>query len=564
MRSDAVKKGVERTPHRGLLKAMGVTDEEIERPFIAVVNSWNEYIPGHIHLQTLADAVKAGIRIAGGTPFEFNTIGICDGITMGHDGMKYSLPSRELIADSIELMVQAHRMDGMVLVPTCDKIVPGHLMAAARLDIPSIVVTGGPMCPGTFEDKGVDLISLFEGVGELKKGRIKEETLRELEGVACAGAGSCAGLFTANTMACMTEALGMSLPQCGTTHAVDAKKLRIAKRSGMKIMELLEKGVTPSKIMTEGAFENAISVDMTIGGSTNTALHLPAIANELGIKIELSLFDEISKKTPHITNLRPGGEHFMLDLDQAGGIPAVMDRLKDRINQDCTTVTGESLKENQKKLRIINPAKNKEVIRTVDNPYHQEGGIAVLSGSLAPQGAVVKQTAIHPDMLVHKGPAKVFNSEDEAKSAISKNKIEPGDVVVIRFEGPKGGPGMREMLEVTSLIAGMGLIDSVALVTDGRFSGGTRGPCIGHVSPEAAGGGPIAKVQDGDMIEIDIPNRKLNIAVSVDELNKREEATASQDVKTTSHLSKYKDLVSSANKGATLQSPHTSRSRKGQ
>jgi dihydroxy-acid dehydratase len=564
MRSDDVKKGVERTPHRGLLKAMGITDEEIERPFIAVVNSWNEYIPGHIHLQNLAEAVKAGIRIAGGTPFEFNTIGICDGITMGHDGMRYSLPSRELIADSIELMVQAHRMDAMVLVTTCDKIVPGHLMAAARLDIPSIVVTGGPMLPGIFEDKNVDLISLFEGVGELKKGKIKEEALKELECVACSGSGSCAGLFTANTMAAMTEALGMSLPECGTTHAVDAKKLRIAKRSGMKIMELLEKGTSPSDIMTKEAFENAITVDMAIGGSTNTTLHLPAIANELGIKIELSLFDEISRKTPHLTNIRPGGEHFMLDLDQAGGIPAVMDRLKDRINLDCLTVSGESLRENLKNLRIINPAKNKEVIKAVESPYHKEGGIAVLYGSLAPDGAVVKQTAINDDMLVHTGPARTFNSEEEAKEAVSANKIKEGDVVVIRFEGPKGGPGMREMLEVTSLIAGMGLIDSVALITDGRFSGGTRGPCIGHVSPEAAGGGPIAKIKDGDPIEIDIPNRTLNIDVPEDELSKRKSEDIKKDTEATSCLSKYRESVSSASDGAILRKPGTSRSRKGQ
>ncbi len=563
MRSDTVKKGVERTPHRGLLKAMGITDEEIDRPFIAVVNSWNEYIPGHIHLQNLADAVKAGVRMAGGTPFEFNTIGICDGITMGHDGMKYSLPSREVIADSIELMIQAHRMDAMVLIPTCDKIVPGHLMAAARLNIPSIAVTGGPMCPGTFEDRKVDLISLFEGVGELKRGKITEEALKELEGVACAGVGSCAGLFTANTMACMTEALGMSLPECGTCHAVDAKKLRIAKRSGMKIMELLEINISPKDIMTEKAFENAISVDMAIGGSTNTTLHLPAIANELGIRIELPLFDEISRKTPHLTNLRPGGEHFMLDLDQAGGVPAVMDRIKDRINLDCLTVTGKSLKENLKKLRMVNPDKNKEVIRTVDNPFHPEGGIAVLYGSLAPQGAVVKQTAIDSKMLVHKGPAKVFNSEEEAKAAISANKIQAGDVIIIRFEGPRGGPGMREMLEVTSLIAGMGLLDSVALVTDGRFSGGTRGPCIGHISPEAASGGPISQVKDGDIIEIDIPNRTLNVVTS-DELDKREKATTTQDINATSHLSKYRKSVSSADGGAILQRSRTSHSRKDQ
>ncbi len=563
MRSDATKKGVGRTPHRGLLKAMGITDEEIERPFIAVVNSWNEFIPGHIHLQSLAQAVKAGIRIAGGTPFEFNTIGMCDGITMGHDGMKYSLPSREVIADSIELMVQSHRMDAMVLIPTCDKIVPGHLMAAARVDIPSIAVTGGPMCPGTIEDKKVDLISLFEGVGELKKGTITEEKLREMEGIACSGAGSCAGLFTANTMACMTEALGMSLPRCGTTHAVDARKVRIAKRSGMKIMELLKKDISPKDIMTKKAFENAISVDMAIGGSTNTTLHLPAIASELGIKVGLSLFDEISRKTPHLTNLRPGGNHFMLDLDQAGGVPAVMDRLRPMLNFECRTVTCESVGENLKKVRVLNPIKNKEVIRTIDNPYHPEGGIAVLHGSLAPLGAVVKQTAIHPGMLVHKGPARVFNSEEEAKAAISAKKIKPGDVIIIRFEGPRGGPGMREMLEVTSVIAGMGLLDSVALVTDGRFSGGTRGPCIGHVSPEAARGGPIALLREGDLIELDIPKRRLDIGVPEDELNNREKVSVTSNYND-GHLSTYRESVSHASDGAILRKPRTSHSRKGQ
>lgn len=556
MRSDVVKKGVERTPHRGLLKAMGMVDEEIERPFVAVVNSWNEFVPGHIHLRNLADAVKAGIRMAGGTPFEFSTIGICDGITMGHVGMKYSLPSREVIADSIELMVQAHRMDAMVLIPTCDKIVPGHLMAAARLNIPSIVVTGGPMCPGVVGDRAVDLISLFEGVGELEKGTITEEALKELEDLACAGAGSCAGLFTANTMACLTEALGMSLPECGTCHAVDAKKSRIAKRSGMKIMELLKKGIVPKSIMTRQAFENAISIDMAIGGSTNSALHLPAIANELGITIEPSLFDEISRTTPHLINLRPGGDHFMIDLDQAGGIPAVMDRLKGRLNLDCLTVTGMPLGEHLN-IRVVNPEKNKEVIRTVDDPYHPQGGIAILYGSLAPLGAVVKQTAIHPDMLVHSGPARVFDSEEAAKAAVSADKIRPGDVIVIRFEGPRGGPGMREMLEVTSLIAGRGLIDSVALVTDGRFSGGTRGPCIGHIAPEAATGGPISQVRDGDRIEIDIPNRRLDVAAPG--LDKREKAVATSEDAAAGNLSKYIESVSSANEGAILR---TSRFRK--
>jgi dihydroxy-acid dehydratase len=553
MRSDAVKKGLERAPHRSLLKAMGITDEEIERPFVGIVNSWNELIPGHVHLDKIADAVKAGVRLAGGVPFEFNTIGICDGIAMGHEGMRYSLPSREVIAASIELVAQAYRFDALVFIPTCDKIVPGHLMAAARLNLPSIVVTGGAMCPGFVGDKNVDLISVFEAVGEFKAGKITEEQLNDLENLACPGPGSCAGLFTANTMACVTEALGMSLPGCATAHAVDAKKLRIAKLSGMKIMELLERGISAREIMTEKAFENAIRIDMAIGGSTNTALHLPAIAREAGVELPLDAFDKISRETPHLTSLRPGGEHFMLDLDQAGGIPAVMLKIKDKLNLDVLTVTGSTLDENLKHVRIVNPEKNREVIRDPSNAYHSEGGIAVLKGSLAPRGSVVKQTAVSEKMLKHRGPARVFDGEEAAVKAILNDEIKPGDVVIIRYEGPKGGPGMREMLAATSIIAGMGLSDSVALITDGRFSGGTRGPCIGHVSPEAYEGGPIALVKDGDIVEIDIPARKLNLLVDEEELERRrQEWQPPRTEARRSYLESYRRSVSSADMGAIL------------
>lgn len=553
MRSDSVKKGFERAPHRSLLKAMGLTDSEIERPFIGIANSWNEFIPGHIHLDKIAGAVKAGVRSAGGTPFEFNTIGICDGIAMGHSGMRYSLPSRELIASSIELMVQAHQMDALILIPTCDKIVPGHLMAAARLDIPTIVVTGGPMCPGFAGDKEIDLVSVFEGVGEFKAGKINEEKLKQIEDSACNGPGSCAGLFTANTMACMTEALGMSLPECGTAHAVDAKKMRIAKESGRKIMELLEKNITPRMIMTPKAFKNAITVDMAIGGSTNTTLHLPAIASEVGIELELNSFDELSRKTPHITSLRPGGNHFMLDLDRAGGVPGVIDRIKELLDLDTLTVTGKTMGENQSKFKILNPEKNKEVIKTIDEPYHKEGGIAILYGSLSPEGSVIKQSAVNKEMMVHTGPAKVFEGEEDAKKAILDGQIKEGDVLVIRYEGPKGGPGMREMLEATSLIAGMGLGNSVALLTDGRFSGGTRGPCIGHISPEALESGPIALVKDGDQIEIDIPARKLNLLVDKKELDERKSRLKKPEKDYgRSYLNGYRKSVKTASKGAII------------
>lgn len=551
MRSDNIKKGLERAPHRSLLKAVGLTDEEMELPFIGVVNSWNEVVPGHIHLDKLAEAVKAGIRMAGGVPFEFNTIGICDGIAMGHTGMKNSLPSRELIADSIELMVEAHQFDGMVMIPTCDKIVPGHLMAAGRLDIPAVVVTGGPMMPSIVGDEPRDLISLFEAVGARRSNKINDRELKILEDCSCCGAGSCAGLFTANTMACVTEALGLSLPGCGTAHAVDAKKVRIAKQSGMKIIELVKNGITPHRIVTGDSLDNAIRVDMAIGGSTNTALHLPAIAAEFGIELLLSRFDEISKETPHLINLRPGGDRYLIDFERAGGVPAIMQRLNEMLSLDVMTVTGRSLKENLDEYIVINPCANKEIIATLESPIHAEGGIAVLRGSLAPDGSVVKQTAVSQKMMRFSGAARVFDSEELAMKAIMSNKIKPGDCVIIRYEGPKGGPGMREMLSPTAAIAGMGLIDSVALITDGRFSGGTRGLCIGHVSPEAAEGGTVALVQEGDIIEIDIPKRALNLKVEKEELDKRRKAWKPPAPRATKgYLARYQKMVGSADKGA--------------
>ncbi len=551
MRSDNIKKGLERAPHRSLLKSVGLTDEEMSLPFIGVVNSWNEVIPGHIHLDKLAEAVKAGIRMAGGVPFEFNTIGICDGIAMGHTGMKNSLPSREIIADSVELMVEAHQFDGMVMIPTCDKIVPGHLMAAGRLDIPAIVITGGPMLPGIVGDEPRDVISLFEAVGQRQGGKLSDLDLKNLEDYACCGAGSCAGLFTANTMACVTEALGLSLPGCATAHAVDAKKIRLAKTSGMKILELVEKGTTARQIVTDESLDNAIRVDMAIGGSTNTALHLPAIAREFGLGLPLSRFDEISRETPHLINLRPGGNRYLIDFERAGGVPAIMQRLHDRLHLDVSTVSGKTLKENLEDFIIINPRANKEIIATPESPVHAEGGIAVLLGSLAPLGSVIKQSAVNRKMLKHSGPARVFDSEELAMKAIMEKKIKPGDCIIIRYEGPKGGPGMREMLSPTAAIAGMGLIDSVALITDGRFSGGTRGPCIGHVSPEAAVGGPIALVQDGDIIEIDIPGRVLDLKVSLEEMEIRKKMWKAPSPKVTKgYLARYEKQVSSSDKGA--------------
>ncbi|WP_424354534.1 dihydroxy-acid dehydratase [Methanobacterium sp. MBAC-LM] len=551
MRSDAIKKGLQKAPHRSLLRACGVTDEEMNKPFIGVANSFTSIVPGHIHLNEVADAVKQGISEAGGVPFEFNTMAICDGISMGHEGMKYSLASREIIADTVESMAQAHQMDALVLIPTCDKVVPGMLMAAARLDIPSIVVTGGPMKPGEFKGKPVDFISVSEGVGAVSSGKMTEEELDELERCACPGAGSCAGLFTANTMACVTEVLGMSLPYCATAHAVDAKKRQIARQSGAKIIELLDKNITPSKIMTQEAFENAIAADLALGGSSNTTLHIPAIASELedkGVNITINSFDEFSKKIPHITKLRPSGVHSLLDLDNAGGIPAVLKVIEDKINQDTLTCTGKTLGENIKDAEVADD----EVIRPLSNPYSKEGGLAILKGNLAPRGSVVKVAGVNEDMKVHTGPAKVFDGEDACVTAIFNHEINEGDVVVIRYEGPKGGPGMREMLNPTSAISGMGL-KTVALITDGRFSGGTRGPCIGHISPEAMEKGPIAALKDGDIIKIDMNNGILEAEVEDNELKKRLENVVMPDKKVKGWLSRYRKMASSADKGAVLR-----------
>jgi dihydroxy-acid dehydratase len=548
MRSDITKLGRERAPHRALFKATGLTDEEIARPFIGVVNSWNEFIPGHIHLDKLAQAVKAGIRSAGGVPFEFQTIGVCDGIAMGHRGMRYSLPSRELIEDSIEIMAEAHQLDGLVMIPSCDKIVPGHLMAAGRLNLPTIVLTGGPMMPGYACDKDLDLINVFEGW------QAGGESLAVLEEAACPGAGSCAGLFTANTMACLTEALGLSLPGCATAHAVDARKVRMAKRSGMKIMELVSRGITARQIVTPESLDNAIRVDMAIGGSTNTVLHMPAVAAEFGLDLDLRRFDQLSRDTPHLVNLRPGGPHHMLDLDRAGGIPAILDRLKPKLNLDVMTVTGRTLGVELAEFKPANPEANARVIATLESPVHPEGGIAILYGSLAPEGSVVKQTAVSKSMLKHTGPAVVYDSEEESMAGIVGGQVKAGDIVVIRYEGPKGGPGMRETLAPTSAIAGAGLSESVALITDGRFSGGTRGPCIGHVSPEAAVGGPIALVKPGDMISIDIPARKLDLIVSADEMERRRTEWKPPEPKVkTGVLARYMTSVTSASKGSVLR-----------
>lgn len=548
MRSNITKVGAERAPHRALFKATGLTDEEIKRPFIGIVNSWNEFIPGHIHLDKIAQAVKAGVRFAGGVPFEFQTIGVCDGIAMGHRGMRYSLPSRELIEDSIEIMAEAHQLDGLVMIPSCDKIAPGHLMAAGRLDLPTVVVTGGPMLPGYACDRELDLINVFESW------QAGGESLAVLEEMACPGAGSCAGLFTANTMACLTEALGLSLPGCATTHAVDARKMRIAKRSGMKIMELIESGITARRIVTDKAIENAIRVDMAIGGSTNTVLHMPAIAAEFGLNLDLDKFDRLSRETPHLVNLRPGGPYHMIDLDRAGGIPAVLSRLRSSLNLDVLTVSGRTLGEELSDFKPANPKANAEVIATVDSPVHPEGGIAILRGSLAPEGAVVKQTAVSKSMLKHTGPAVVYDSEEESMEGIMSGGVKSGDVVVIRYEGPRGGPGMRETLAPTSAIAGAGLSESVALITDGRFSGGTRGPCIGHVSPEAAVGGPIALVRPGDMISIDIPARRLDLLVGSEELERRRMTWTPPEPKIkTGVLDRYRKSVTSASMGSVLR-----------
>ncbi|MDP3065542.1 MAG: dihydroxy-acid dehydratase [Methanobacteriaceae archaeon] len=551
MRSDAIKKGMQRAPHRSLLRACGVTDAEMEKPFIGVANSFTDIVPGHIHLKEVAKSVKLGISQGGGVPFEFNTMAICDGLAMNHNGMRYSLASRELVADTVESMAQAHSLDGLVLIPTCDKIVPGMLMAAARLDIPAIVVTGGPMLPGNYKGKSVNLIDVFEAVGQVSSGKMTVKELDELERCACPGAGSCAGLFTANTMACLTEALGMSLPYCGTTHAVDAQKMRIAHESGERIVAMVEENIKPSQIMTQEAFYNAVVVDLALGGSSNTALHIPAIAHELtghGVDVTLDLFDDLSRKVPHITSISPSGDHSMLDLHQAGGIPAVLKVLESKINMNVRTCTGQSLKENIKDAKVV----DNTVIRPLDNPFHHEGGIAILKGNLAPQGSVVKQAAVDEDMMKHQGPAKVFDSEEECVNAIFQGAVEEGDVIVIRYEGPKGGPGMREMLNPTSAISGIG-IKSVALITDGRFSGGTRGPCIGHVSPEAMEGGPLAAVEDGDVIRIDIPLRELEILISPPEMEERLKNKIHPKKEFKGWLARYRKMATSADEGAILR-----------
>ncbi len=555
MKSDNAKKGIGRAPHRALLKAIGYTDPEIRRPLIGIANSANTIIPGHANLNQIAEAVKAGIYMAGGTPIEFGTIGVCDGIAMNHIGMKYSLGSRELIADSVEVMATAHAFDAMVMIPNCDKIVPGMLMAAARLDLPTIFISGGPMLAGHHPcdpKKSVDLITVFEAVGAVKSGKMTEADLTAIEDAACPTCGSCSGMFTANSMNCLTEVIGMGLPGNGTIPAVMSARLRLAKMAGQRIVKLLEDGITPRKIMTDKAFENALSVDMALGCSTNTTLHLAALAHEIGLPFNLDQINEISKKTPHLCSLSPGGPHHIEDLNSAGGIAAVMKTLSDAglINNDCITVTGKTVGENLASTAVIDPS----VIRPIDNPYHKEGGLAVLFGNIAPNGCVVKQSAVVDKMMQHEGPARVFDSEEEATEAIMSGTIKKGDVVVIRYEGPMGGPGMREMLTPTSAIAGMGLDADVALITDGRFSGGTRGAAIGHISPEAMQKGPIAIIAEGDIISIDIPAKAIHLKVPEAEIEKRFAAWKAPEPKiTTGYMARYAKQVTSADKGAVLK-----------
>ena len=552
--SDRVKKGPEKAPHRSLWKALGLTDEELTRPLIGVVSAQSDCVPGHNHLKNIAQAVKDGIRMAGGVPVEFPAIGVCDGIAMGHVGMKYSLASRELIADSCESMAIAHGFDGMVFIPNCDKIVPGMLMAARRLNLPAMVVSGGPMMPGRMPGgKGdLDLNSVFEAVGAYKAGKIDAQGLNDVESSACPGCGSCSGMFTANSMNCITEVIGMALPGNGTIAAVDGARIRLAKKTGMRIVQMVEEGLTPDKIMTEKAFRNALCLDMALGCSTNTVLHLPAIAHEAGIDFDLNWVNETSAKVPNLCHLAPAGHHHVIDLHLAGGVMGVLSELKGRdlLYEDALTVSGETLGEEIARGRNQNP----EVIRPFDQPYSQTGGLMILRGNVAVDGAVVKRSAVAPEMLVHEGPARVFDSEDAAIKAIYESQIHPGDVVVIRYEGPKGGPGMREMLNPTSAIVGMGLGSSVALITDGRFSGATRGASIGHVSPEAAAGGTIALVEEGDMIAIDIPNCCIELKVSDEVLAERRAKWVCPEPKVkTGYLARYAKLVSSADKGAILQ-----------
>ena len=557
MKSNIVKNGIERSPQRSLFKAMGYTETEIHRPLIGIANAANDIIPGHIHLNTIMEAVKAGIYMAGGTPVEFGVIGVCDGIAMNHVGMKYSLASRELIADSVEVMATAHAFDALVMISSCDKIVPGMLMAAARLDIPAIFICGGPMLAGIHpqshsDPRKIDLISVFESVGSVRSGKMTEDELSRIEDAACPTCGSCAGMFTANSMNCLTEAIGMGLPGNGTIPSVMSARIRLAKETGMKIVELLEKGITPGRILTKEAFLNALTVDMALGCSTNTVLHLAAIAREAGVDFDLNLINTISRSTPHLCSLSPGGKHHVEDLYRAGGIPAVMHELFSAglINGDCLTVTGQTAGETFSRAEILNP----DVIRAIDSPYHKQGGLAVLFGNLAPDGCVVKQSAVRDEMLRHQGPARVFDSETSACQAILSGQIRKGDVVVIRYEGPKGGPGMQEMLSPTSAIAGMGLDAHVALITDGRFSGGTRGAAIGHISPEAASGGPIAIVCEGDRISIDIPEKTITLNVSDAVIQDRLDAWKPPEPKITSgYLARYARKVSSASTGAVVE-----------
>ncbi|WP_061213527.1 dihydroxy-acid dehydratase [Syntrophomonas wolfei] len=552
MKSDKVKKGLEKAPHRSLFKALGLTDEEIERPLVGIVNSRNEIVPGHINLDKIAEAVKAGVRIAGGTPFEFQTIGVCDGIAMNHIGMKYSLGSRELIADSVEVMATAHAFDALVFIPNCDKIVPGMLMAAARLNLPSVFVSGGPMLAGTIRGKKISLTQLFEGVGAVAAGRMSLEELQVMEECGCPTCGSCSGMFTANSMNCLTEALGMGLPGNGTIPAVFSERIRLAKQAGMKVMELWEKNICPLDIMTPEAFQNAIRLDMAIGCSTNSVLHLLAIAAESGVKIDLEMFNQLSATTPHLCKLSPAGEHHVEDFYQAGGIQALFNELdkKDLINRECISVTGRSAGENF----AHSPVRDYSVIRPLHEPYSESGGLAILFGNLSPEGAVVKKGAVAPEMMEHEGPARVFNSEEEAVEAILDNRIKSGDVIVIRYEGPQGGPGMREMLTPTSAIAGMGLDKEVALITDGRFSGATRGASIGHVSPEAAAGGLIALVEEGDLIRINIPACRLELLVDERTLGERKLLWKVPEPRIkTGYMRRYARMVQSASTGAVFK-----------
>ena len=560
-KSDNAIKGTARAPHRSLFYAAGFTDEELERPIVGIICAKNELIPGHIELDRISEAVKAGVRMAGGTPVEFPAIGVCDGIAMGHEGMKYSLVTRELIADSVECLAKAHQFDALVMIPNCDKIVPGMLMAAARLDLPTVFVSGGPMMPGRlpgndasnpYSGKNLSLTDMFEAVGGLAVGKINEAQLKELENYACPGCGACSGMFTANSMNCLTEVLGLGLPGNGTIPAVTGRRIQLAKHAGMAVMDLYKKGITARRMMTKESFANGLAADMALGCSSNTMLHLPAIAHEAGISIDLHEVNEISNRTPNLCHLAPAGHTFMCELDDAGGVQAVLAELakKNLIDTSAMTVTGKTIAENIKGVRNRNP----EVLRPIGNPFSDNGGIAILFGNLAPNGTVVKRSACAPELMHHTGPARVFNDESEAMEAVQKSQIKAGDVVVIRYEGPKGGPGMREMLAVTAALAGQGLDKQVALITDGRFSGATRGASLGHCSPEAAVGGPIALVEEGDKITLDINNYKITLEVSDEELARRKAAWKAPAPKvSTGYLARYAKLVSSADKGAILE-----------